>query len=169
MTMTGSVSRHSQMSLGKGWRTGGKNHPRLRTVRLRKRGAREPSSEWTYGGQTDERSTCALDPSVGLGPLAEQQEALATIPQPMGFSRQEYTSRSPCPRGVCWDRGHLLRAQAGGWTHGAPVSLGVERQRGTDQSGRGGGRGCVLLGRSMSLGWGWTTMTVRMSVAGRIF
>lgn len=35
------------------------------------------------------------------------------------------------------------------------MSLGVERQRGTDQSGRGGGRGRVLLGCSMPPGWGW--------------
>ena len=84
------------MSLGKGWRTGGKNHPRLRTVRLRKRGAREPSSEWTYGGQTDERSTCALDPSVGLGPLAEQQEALARVEEPRELSEPAKLTPTDC-------------------------------------------------------------------------
>ena len=70
----------------------------------------------------------ALLHSIHRGPLGSKGENQLQAPRlvpVLGVMPARFwasilgTSWSPCPRGGCWDRGHLLRAQAGGWTHGA--------------------------------------------------
>ena len=81
------------MSLGKGWRRGGKNHLTVRTARLRKRGEREPTSVDIW---RDRLMNNLRAPQSWPRTLAEQQEGLARVEEPRELSEPAKRTPTDC-------------------------------------------------------------------------